>query len=800
MKRSRRLFALLWLLPPLILNAQKGTVSGYIQDASSGEKLIAASVYDQKSGLGTTTNEYGFYSLTLPEGEIDFTVSYIGYTTYQEKINLKGKILKIIDLEPSIELEEVSVTTNRPQDVVDDVQMSEMTITPKQIKAMPVFMGEADVLKALQLMPGVQSGTEGMSGLYVRGGGPDQNLILLDGVSIYNADHLFGFFSVFNPDAISTVSLIKGGFPARYGGRLSSVIDIRLKEGNSKEFHGSGSVGIISSKIMFEGPIIKDKTSFMLSARRTYGDIFVRPVIRLINDAEGNKGTAGYFFYDLNMKINHTFSNKDRIFLSLYSGKDKVFYRNEYDYLEDDSTYTDKDEFGLYWGNLTSVMRWNHVYGSKFFSNASLLYSNYKFDTYENYSYYINKTKISEYKFDYFSGIEDIGGMIDFDYNPSPLHAVKFGGKYLYHNFKPGISAFSTTGTEDSLDVNFGNENIYANELYIYGEDNIDISMRLKVNVGLHYSLFNVQDELYHSLQPRFSARYLAGKNLSFKVAVTRMQQYIHLLTNSTIGLPTDLWLPTTKLIPPQDSWQYAVGAAYNLKNEYTITLEAFYKNMKNLIEYKEGASFMEIETDWEDKVEVGDGQSYGAELYVKRDVGKFTGWLGYTLSWSWRLFENQNNSLPFPYRYDRRHDISIVAMYKFNERTDVSATWVYGTGKAVTLAVARYAPEYFHFESSPYYSYSNYREIEFYNGKNSFREPAYHRLDIALNRHKKKPWGEQTWSFGLYNAYNHLNPFFLYFGYDYNYVSSTGGNTVRKLKQVSIFPIIPSVSYAFTF
>jgi len=797
MYKKKLLIILVWLLIPLTAFTQKGTISGYVQDAKSGEKLIAASVYDRNSGLGTTTNEYGFFSLTLTEGEVALTISYIGYTVYAETIELKGKITRSIDLEPILELEEVTVTTNRPQDIVENVQMSATSISPQLIKSIPVFLGEPDVMKALQLMPGVQSGTEGTSGIYVRGGGPDQNLILLDGVSVYNADHLFGFFSVFNPDAISNVTLIKGGFPARYGGRLSSVIDIRLKEGNMKEFHASGSVGIISSKIVLEGPIIKDKTSFLISARRTYGDLFVRPVVRAINNYNGNNGTAGYYFYDINLKVNHRFSDNDRIFLSLYTGKDKVFLTDEYEYINYDSTFRNKDEFGLYWGNLTSVMRWNHVYGSKFFSNTSLLYSNYKFDTYENYYQYINNHILSEFKFDYFSGIEDVGAMVDFDYNPSPGHSIKFGGKYLYHNFKPGITAFRTTGITDSLDINFGNKNIYAHELYVYAEDNIKISNRLSANLGLHYSIFSVQDELYNSLQPRLSARFLASNKLSFKAAVSKMQQYIHLLTNTTIGLPTDLWLPTTKLIPPENSWQYALGAAYNLKDKYTITLEGFYKDMTNLIEYKEGASFMDIGTSWEDKVDIGDGWSYGAEFLLRKDAGKFYGWIGYTLSWSWRLFENQNQGKPFPYRYDRRHDISIVLMYKFNEKTDISATWVYGTGKAVTLGVARYAPESFYFENDQYYYYSSWSEIEYYNGKNSFREPAYHRLDLALNRHKKKPWGEQTWSFGIYNAYNHLNPFFLYFGYDNYYY---GGNSTRSLKQISIFPIIPSVSYAFSF
>lgn len=780
------------LLLSLNVAAQKYTISGYVQDRATGEKLIGASVFDAASGLGTTANEYGFFSLTLSADAVELMVSYVGYTPFTEAIELNSNLEYLVELDPDLQIEEVTVTTNRPQDVVRSSQMSSVQLSPRQIKAMPSFLGESDVLKALQLMPGVQSGTEGTSGMYVRGGGPDQNLILLDGIPIYNADHLFGFFSVFNPDAISNVTLIKGGFPAHYGGRLSSVIDIRLKEGNLKEFKGSGSVGLISSRLMLEGPLVKDKTSFMISARRTYIDILARPIIRIINNQTGNKGTAGYYFYDANVKLNHKFSSKDRLYLSAYSGRDKLMIKGEYEYLFNDTLQTEKTDYGLYWGNLTSVLRWNHKFGNKFFSNLSVLYSNYKFDVYESYETLRNEKSFARFQFDYFSGIEDIGAILDFDYYPDPRHSIKFGGKYLYHRFKPGVMAYKSTEALDSLDLEFGNEIIDAQEFYVYAEDKMNIGNRLLVNVGLHYSAFVVQDEYYQSLQPRISGRFLLNDQLSVKAAFTRMQQYIHLLTNATIGLPTDLWLPTTKRIPPEESWQSALGFAYNLDNEWTFTVEGFYKSMKNLIEYREGSSFLEVNTEWEDKVETGDGWAYGAEFFARRDVGRLTGWIGYTLGWSNRQFFSLNDGKVFPYTYDRRHDISVVAMYRFNERTDISATWVYGTGKAVTLGVARYAPDTWANRDNDNYYYGEWDEIEYYNGKNGFREPAYHRLDFSLNRHKKKEWGEQTWSFGAYNIYNRQNPFYLYFGSDYN--------GKRQLRQVSLFPIIPSISYSFNF
>lgn len=775
------------------LLSQQYTISGYVQDHSSGEKLIAATVYDYNSGKGTSANEYGFYSLTIPTGEINLQVSYVGYTTFVDSFKLGANLSMNIYLEPSLLLDEVTVTTNRPQDIVEDVQMSAVHIPIKDIKSIPMFMGEADVIKTIQLMPGVQSGTEGTSGIYVRGGGPDQNLFLLDGVPIYNANHLFGFFSVFNPDAISNITLTKGGFPAHYGGRLSSVVDIRLKEGNMKKFKAAGSIGLIASKLTLEGPIIKDRTSFIVSARRTYLDVLARPIIKQVNKSNGVEGLSGYYFYDLNAKINHKFSETDRLYLSAYMGRDRLFINNEEQRIDNDTSYQTKSESGLYWGNLTTALRWNHLYGSKLFSNVSLIYSNYKFNTFDDTQTLVNGKYDVGYSYNYLSGIEDLGGMIDFDYRPSPSHTFRFGGKYLYHTFSPGIETLEST--DDTLKLEFNTDPIYAHEYYIYGEDNFQLGSRIRANVGLHYSGFFVRGKFYHSLQPRFTGRLLITPELSFKAAFSRMDQYIHLLTNSTIGLPTDIWVPATDLTGPQNSYQSALGFAYNLKNTWSFTLEGFYKTMNGLIDYSEGSSFFEYGVGWEDKIErSGEGKSYGLEFLVRKDVGKLRGWVGYTLSRAEVQFETLNNGNPYPYTYDRLHDLSVVLMYRISERTDISATWVYGTGKARTLAVSRYASDNYNFnnEHSPYSYYGYYSEIEYFKGKNAYREPAYHRLDFGINRHKEKKWGTQTWSFGVYNAYNRQNPFYLFFGYD-NF-----GN--RALKQMSIFMLIPSISYSFEF
>jgi outer membrane receptor for ferrienterochelin and colicin len=795
MRRHSILSGILLVFLTISLSGQNYTLSGYVQDNATGERLIAASVYDSISGKGTSTNEYGFFSLSLPAGKIRLKTSYVGYSTFSEGMALGSNLSMNIHLEPSLQLEEVVVTTSSPRDIVEDAQMSTVQIPVKEIRSIPMFMGEADVIKTIQLMPGVQSGTEGTSGLYVRGGGPDQNLFLLDGVPIYNANHLFGFFSVFNPDAISSITLTKGGFPAHYGGRLSSVLDIRLKEGNMKEFKGAGSVGLVASKLTLEGPIIRDKTSFILSARRTYLDILARPIIRAVNKANGVEGMTGYYFYDVNAKINHKFSEYDRLYLSLYHGRDRLYVNNEENRIDNDTSYQTRSEAGLYWGNLTTALRWNHVYGNKLFSNVSLIYSNYRFDTFDDTQTLVNGKYDLGFSYDYYSGIEDLGGLADFDYRPSTAHTVRFGGKYLYHTFSPGIETLEST--DDTLKLEFNSNPVYAHEFYVYAEDNFQLGSRIRANVGLHYSAFSVRGEFYHSLQPRFTGRLLITPDLSLKAAFTRMDQYIHLLANSTIGLPTDIWVPATDLTPPQSSYQTALGFAYNLRDSWYFTLEGFYKTMNGLIDYSEGSSFFEFGVDWEDKVERGGtGRSYGLEFLARKDLGRIRGWVGYTLSKVDLQFENLNNGRSFPYTYDRRHDVSIVLMYRVNEETDLSATWVYGTGKARTLAVSRYAPDDYYFgNNSPHtiiYFGPYKQEIEYFKGKNAYREPAYHRLDLAVNRHKEKRWGRQTWSFGVYNAYNRQNPFYLFFGYD-NY-----GN--RALKQLSIFMLIPSISYSFEF
>lgn len=799
-----------------LVYAQKVTISGYVTDKASGERLINANIYNKDTYLGTTANNYGYYSISLPKGKTTLVVSFIGYQPQEFDLNLQEDLNLNIELELSTdEIEEVTVVGNQINKV-EDTQMSMVDLPVQKMQKIPVILGEADVLKVIQLLPGVQSGTEGTSGIYVRGGGPDQNLFLLDGVPVYNASHLLGFFSVFNPDAIKTVKLYKGGFPARFGGRLSSVVDISMKDGNMKKIKGNFSIGAISSKLQLEGPIIKDKTSFMLSARRTYLDIVAQPIITYVNAIEGSNARGGAYFHDYNLKLNHIFNDRSRLYLSGYLGKDKAYGGSKDDYNSYDGgnqpiQYESSTDFGLGWGNSIGSVRWNYLLGKRLFSNTTVTYSKYIFEVESDYTTknLTDKTKMQDF-FRYHSGIEDISAKVDFDYFPSPRHAIKFGTGYINHHFSPGVThlkfgADSPDYEEAGIDTTFGNRDIYADEIDTYFEDDITVSESFKLNAGAHLSVFMVDGETFVRLQPRLSMRLKANDNLSFKASYSRMAQHVHLLTTAGISMPTDLWLPVTKNFEPPLSDQVALGSAINLPKGLSLTVEAYYKTMTNLIEYKEGASFMGSATNWESKVEKGDGWSYGAEIMLEKTVGKTTGWIGYTWSKTERLFENLNFGKPFPAKYDRRHDIGIAITHEFSDRFDIGGTWVYGTGNAVTLAVMEY-PQAEIPESSNYNWYSG--NLKEYNGRNNYRMPAYHRMDFGVNFHKEKKHGIRTWSVSVYNLYNRQNPFMLQWGTkggDYVYNEVTGG-WVRQsepetiLKQFSLFPIIPSVSYSFKF
>lgn len=787
-------------------NIETFTISGYIQDLDSGEKLITANVYDYQSEKGAVSNTYGFYSLTLPKDSVLLTISYIGYKDQNLSLFLDQDITLNIDLTAELAFEEVEVVAKKKDRIEERTRMSTVEVPVAQIKQIPALFGEVDVLKALQLLPGIQSGGEGQNGLYVRGGSPDQNLILLDGVPVYNASHLFGFFSVFNADAIKDVTLTKGGFPARYGGRLSSVIEINMKEGDMNDWHGTGTIGLIASKLTLEGPIKKDKTSLIISGRRTYIDLLAKPFIKNSFESDGSTGGLGYFFHDINAKINHKISEKDRLYFSVYAGKDKFSFREQSrdNFGGNQNEYT--TEAGLNWGNVTSALRWNHLWSNKLFSNASLTYSQYNFDTKaeeEDINVFDGRREASSFALNYNSGINDLSAKIDFDFIPNPEHYFRFGASVINHTFKPGAFNLDIFSEDDfgtfTLDTLLGQPDVNAWEFATYVEDDFKIGDNFKVNAGLHFSGFSLSEKTYLSLQPRLGMRYLLPDGTAIKASYAQMRQYVQLLTNDGIGLPTDLWLPTTARVKPQDSWQVALGAAKTFNKKYEISIEGYYKDMTNLVSYKEGASLFQL-NDWQDRVTQGDGESYGAEFFVQKKTGRLTGWIGYTWSKTTRTFAELNFGKTFDFKYDRRHDLSIVATYRLAPRVRLSGTWVYGTGNAVTLANSNYRVSYPNM-SFPANLRSVFdggsRRVEYYEDRNNFRMKPYHRMDIGMEISKQKKRYKRTWSLGAYNVYNNQNPFFIFVDSEFDNNTGTSENV---LKQASLFPVLPYFAWRFEF
>ena len=783
--------------------AQKSTISGYVMDAASKETLIGATIVDKNSGKGCATNSYGFYTLTLNQGQVDLQISYVGYTQQNKAFDLKENLSLNFALETNTTLDEVVVEGTRATVSAPSPQMSVVELPVQQIKSIPTLFGEADVLKAIQLLPGVQNGSEGSAGMYVRGGGPDENLLLLDGVPVYNVNHMMGFFSVFNPDALKNVTLYKGSFPAHFGGRLSSVVDVRMKEGDMQQYHGNVSVGLISSKINLEGPILKDKLSFNLSFRRTYSDLLMKPALWIAKSQleEVNKLKAGYYFYDFNGKLNWKISDKDRLYLSFYSGDDAVYLgiKNK-DYAYDEIQYQNYLNMDWKWGNKVAALRWNHVMSQQLFMDASVNYTQYRHNlgmgiTEENVYHYQQSTATikDEFNMAYKSGINDLTAKVDFDYTPLPNHEIRFGGNYTYHVFRPEVQAMKiVAGNETEVDTTAGSPKVFAHETALYAEDNMTLGDIFRVNAGVHYSTFTVEGKTYQSVQPRLSTSVMLASNLSLKAGYAYMTQYVHLLSNSSLSLPTDLWVPVTANIVPMNAHQVSLGAFYELPRLFDISVEGYYKSMDNLLEYKDGASFFGSSDTWENKVCLGKGWAYGVELLVQRSFGKTMGWVGYTWAHAKRQFDREgmmiNNGKVFPAKYDRRHDISITVQHKFNDRIDISGTWVFSSGNCGTLGIQIYdgLPD----------DYGYFPEIQDFE-RNNFRMGSYHRLDLGVNFHKQKKYGVRTWNISVYNAYNHNNPFVVYTAYKWDEATQT---EKKALMQASLFPIIPSVSYSYKF
>jgi hypothetical protein len=780
------------------LNAMR-TISGYAEDAYTGEKLIGATIYCPAQQTGTVTNQYGFYSLTLKKDTSALVASYVGYNPQRFSPPAGGNRQVMMALQPLNSLQEIVVTENMQHRLQEQTQMSKVNMPASDVKAMPKLLGEADVMRTMLSLPGVTSSSEGLGGLSVRGGSPDQNLILLDGTPVFNAEHIFGIFSVFNPDIVKNADLYKGAFPARYGGRLSSVVDISMKDGDMKEIHGDVSISTIAAKFMVEGPLWKNKTSFVLSARRSYLDILAKPFISEALAEDGESGDVFAFFSDANLRINHIFSPKDRLYFSAFGGEDATDIDIQYDNtsMEDQvpKRYKEKTRFKMGWGNSTATLRWNHVFNERLFSNLTFNYSQYYFLTTYNYEYEaLNIEEKSDLYGKYHSRVQNAVGKIDFDYRPNPRHAVKFGIGATTHIFRPGTYFFEDHSDGQSPpDTSYNDFEIVGVEMTGYAEDDWQLTKSLHVNTGLHMAGFLVEKRFYFSVQPRLGLRYLLPDNWALKLAYTHMSQPLHLLVNNGTNMPTDLWVPSTNKVRPMISRQLAVGAAKTTtNNQYEFSLEAYYKTMDNVIEYTENTNiFNSAGKKWDEQVIIGKGRSYGAELLLEKKQGKTRGWLGYTLAWSNRLFPEVNGGQRFPYKYDPRHTLELALVQRLGKHWELSASWQFSTGMPLTLPVASYEgitdPSPWGPDPDPP------NRVDELGPRNSIRSGSIHRLDVGFTYTKKKKWWTKSWNFSLFNAYNQKNPY-------YYYIKTDVATQERFVAQVTLLPILPSITYGIKF
>jgi hypothetical protein len=791
-----RFFILNFLLIGISLSAfsqnQVNTLSGYVRDSKTGEELIGVNIVIPTLREGTSTNLYGFYSLSLPPGSYEASIQYIGYQTRTIKVALTKDLTINIELdENSTTLDEVTVIARRLDENVRSVEMSVAQLDMKDVRKMPALLGEVDIIRSLTLLPGISTIGEASNGFNVRGGNTDQNLILLDEAPVYNSSHLFGFFSIFNADAVKDVKLYKGGIPARYGGRLSSVVDVRQRNGNNKKFSSTGGIGLLSSRLLVEGPIQKEKSAFMIAARRSYADLF----LSLSNDPTINQNTL--YFYDLNAKLNYILGDKDRLYLSGYFGRD-VF---ELD-----------DLFGFDWGNATASLRWNHLFSDKLFSNFTLVFS--------DYTYSLGTPEDDEFNFRLKSTIQDYHFKNQYNYYLSSKNEIEFGVEGIYYRLKPG----QITG---SIQLQLQEE--YALEPSVYFSQELELGTRWTVQYGLRYSSFYnlgaqkvrnyanpdlpqleelIDSEEYSSgqvieaynglegLEPRFSVNYRISDEQSIKASYNRTRQYIHLISNTSTPTPVDLYRPSGRHIQPATANQVAAGYFQNFaENRYEVSIEGYYKDFKNIVDYRNGANLIFNET-IETEILPGIGRSYGLEFYLRKRKGRLSGWLSYTLSKTELKVENNDPLLAinagewYPANYDKRHDISLVLNYQLTKKWDLGMNFTYQSGRPITPPEGR-----FNFED-----YS----VPVYRSRNSLRIPDYHRLDLSANYTPEKDPNKKfysSWSLGFYNVYARRNAYSIFFQQAEQAEGATTASFDTEAVQLAIFgTIIPSVTWNFNF
>ena len=765
-------------------SSKKITLRGFVREANSNETLPGAHVRLQGTTQGTATNNYGYYSLVLPAGRVQLIFSYVGYAQQEQTIELHRDTVLDIALEPE-EIEQVVIEGKSLNESSRSSRMGTLQLTKRSITEVPMLLGERDVMRVVQLLPGVNKGQEGTSGLYVRGGGPDQNLIILDDAPVYNAHHLLGMFSLFSGSAIKNVELVKGGFPARYGGRLASVLDIVMEEGNMREYHGSLSVGLVATQGSVQGPIVKDKVSFLVTGRRTYADLLLAPATTRM------EVRPVFYFYDLTAKLNWQINTRDRIYLSGYIGSDKFGAKSL-------KTADLNLDVGITWGNITGSLRWNHLWRANAFSNLTATYSSY-----DLLSYVTLKLPPNEFQQNFFSGIKNISLKHDTHWTQWEGHALRFGAQATGYRFVPMATTLKVTHRNIRENAQTA---LHSLDAALYAEDDMRLWEWGRLNLGLRAAYYGIERSHSFFLEPRASATFYLTGDMSIKAGYALMNQNLHLLTSTGIGLPTDLWIPATTKLPPQQAWIASLGGVYDLDRiQSFVSIEGYYRQSKGNIMYREGASYLSVDEltgqkgrYWEDKVSRGRSWSAGIEFLFQRKAGNLTGWLGYTLSWTRVQFPDLNHGKSFWATYDRRHDISIVAMYHFNERWRMALTWVYGTGNAFTLPQALISHrEHPQQKAKDYASdFIDYGEI------NGVRMGATHRLDIGVQWVKKLKYAEQILSFDIYNAYSQRNPFF------YTISSKQSRNpfvdesyyTRYVLQKFSLFPLIPSISLTYNF
>jgi hypothetical protein len=779
------------------------TVSGFLKDAESGEPLIYANIIDLNSSKGSSTNAYGFFSFSIPKGRAKIAFSYTGYTTYIKEVEIDKDTQVDISIAPSLTLEPIEIIGLRNKEATM-IGLNQAAIPLREVESLPALAGENDIIRTIQLLPGIQTGTDGVGGLHVRGGGNGQNLIMIDGVPVYNISHAAGIFSILNTNAVSSATLYKGNFPARFGGRLSSVLDVRTKEGSTKKWGFRGEIGTLAGRLTADGPIVKDKSSFFFSGRMSLVDWYLEPITRNLKAEKGEEGFIGYRFYDFNAKINYEFSRKDKLYLSLYSGADD--YSNEgsasdilrvedqqngvVEYANFERSYSDF----VNWGNTVASLRWNHLFNNQLFANLAATYTRFDVNIDYGSSASIINSDNANYdlrEFDrgyYESNISDIGLKLDVDYRPGSGHYIRFGAQLIHHTFRPGALSYTQDSKIGGDIPILQDTRIRAMEYSGYIEDEFQLNDKIIINAGLHAALFQVRKKWYGSLQPRISIDYSASDKWSFNTYFNRSTQYIHLLSNSILGLPTELWVPATEEIAPQQIWQTGVGANWAFASNWLIGAEAYYKSMNHLLSYSEGALFV---SDWEQNVTSGEGVAYGLEFLLQKQFGSTRLWASYGIMQADRRFNLVNQGVRFPYRYDQRHQTKLAAVHKFGKWLELSASWVINSGTAFSFPKAEYnitLPN------------GDVISAQDFSSTNEFRLPYYHRLDFSVNIFLDMERSQHVIKMGVYNLYNRANPLF----YDirttnYEWVNGEWLRQ-RELVEATLIPLLPSFNYSLKF